>query len=196
MAFLAPAIPEAVALGAEALLPGAEALLPEAEAVGSKAFSKAEQMIGQKAVQTGEKVASKETKQKLLEQIAKNTAPAPKEGWLQKLKHTITDPTQILFLGGPLLLGGLASGSSSSTNPTVSNKELIEAHHKAKGSKKAFENTKLSNGKTVKQVQKDFIVENKKQIKQALKDRSKLYKKNGQPTDLHKKAIIHGLQFE
>jgi len=188
MAFLAP---EAVALGAEALPElevGASALLPEAKSIGSKAISGVESL--------GKNVASKSSNKELLEQIAKNTAPAPKESWLQKLKHTITDPTQLLFLGGPLLLGGLASGTSSKKNPTVSHKELIEAHHKANLNKQAFENTKLSNGKTVKEVQKDFIVENKKQIKEALKDKSKLYKKNGQPTDLHKKAIIHGLQFE
>ena len=181
MAFLAPAIPEAVALGAEAI--------PELE-VGAEA------LLNSGVESLGKNVASKSSKQELLEQIAKNTAPAPKESWLQKLKHTITDPTQLLFLGGPLLLGGLASGTSSKKNPTVSHKELIEAHHKANLNKQAFENTKLSNGKTVKEVQKDFIVENKKQIKEALKDKSKLYKKNGQPTDLHKKAIIHGLQFE
>ena len=84
----------------------------------------------------------------------------------------------------------------SDANPDVTNGDLVEAHKAANGDHEKLMNHKFDNGKTFKDVQSDFVKNNKSALGKANGEKALLYDENGEPTHFHKKALLHGIKLD
>ena len=132
-------------------------------------------------------------------QVATNTAKQAAEGAVKEsAKKKVFDA---VVLGGLLpgagftIAGNYLSKPSSDSNPDVTNGDLVDAHKNANGDHKKLMNHKFDNGKTFKEVQSNYLKDNKNELKKINGNKDLLYTKNGSPTPLHKQAQLHGISL-
>ena len=107
-----------------------------------------------------------------------------------------------VVLGGVLPGVGFTAASnylskpSSDSNPDVANGDLVNAHKSANGDHNKLMNHKFDNGKTFKDVQKNYLKDNGNLLKKVDGEKQLLYTENGSPTPVHKTAILHGIKLD
>ena len=195
-------VPEAVTLGESAvgtavasnvgkkIISKAPQILPQAERIAATELGAAKNLIG-KGASTIENVASKATEKAAI----KGAEGAAKESTKKKVFDAVV-------LGGVLPGVGFTAASnylskpSSDSNPDIKNGDLVEAHEKANGNHEKLMNHKFDNGKKFKDVQNDFVKNNKSVLNKANGEKDLLYNDSGSPTNFHKKALLHGIKLD
>ena len=166
-------------------------IIPKVENLAAKGAS----VVGNEIKNVASKVTGSAANQ-----VATNTAKQVAEGAVKEsAKKKVFDA---VVLGGLLpgagftIAGNYLSKPSSDSNPDVTNGDLVDAHKNANGDHKKLMNHKFDNGKTFKEVQNNFIKDNKNELKKINGNKDLLYTKNGSPTPLHKQAQLHGISLD
>lgn len=173
-------------------------IVPKVENLAAKGAS----VVGGEVKNLASKVtgsAAKNVASNTAKQVATNTAKQAAEGAVKEsAKKKVFDA---VVLGGLLPGVGFTAASnylskpSSDSNPDVTNGDLVDAHKNANGDHKKLMNHKFDNGKTFKEVQNNFIKDNKNELKKINGNKDLLYTKNNSPTPLHKQAQLHGISL-
>ena len=165
-------------------------IIPKVENLAAKGAS----VVGNEIKNVASKVTGSAANQ-----VATNTAKQVAEGAVKEsAKKKVFDA---VVLGGLLpgagftIAGNYLSKPSSDSNPDVTNGDLVDAHKNANGDHKKLTNHKFDNGKTFKEVQSNYLKDNKNELKKINGNKDLLYTKNNSPTPLHKQAQLHGISL-